>query len=68
MHDTKNVLVGGQVDEGKTGEELAREQEEEERARQAFIDAWKAMYRRKGIDPDTYRIDWSAVFEGERGE
>jgi DNA/RNA-binding domain of Phe-tRNA-synthetase-like protein len=68
MRDAKNALVGGQADEGKTGEELAREQEEEDRERQAFIDAWKAMYRRKGIDPDTYRIDWDAVFEGERGE
>ena len=68
MRDPHAMLVGGQADEGKTDEELAREQEEEDRERQAFIDAWKAMYRRKGIDPDTYRIDWDAVFDGERGE
>ena len=68
MRDPHTILVGGQADEGKTDEELERVHEEEDRERQEFIDAWKAMYRRNGIDPETYRIDWDAVFEGERGE
>lgn len=68
MRDANDILVGGQPDAGVTDDERAREQEEDDRERQTLIDAWKAMYRRKGIDPDTYRIDWDAVFEGERGE
>lgn len=67
MRDTRDLMVEGNPYEGKTAEEVARVQEEEDRERQEFIDAWKAMYRRKGIDPDTYRIVWDAVFEGERG-
>lgn len=68
MRDDAAILVGGQADEGKTDDEVAREQEADDQERQEFIDAWKAMYRRKGLDPDTYRIDWDAMFEGERGE
>jgi hypothetical protein len=68
MRDPNTLLVGGQADEDKSAEELERQQEAEERERQEFLDAWKAMYRRKGVDPDTYCIDWDAVFEGERGE
>ena len=68
MSDPNALLVGGQADEGKTEEELEHAREEEERERQEFLDAWKAMYRREGIDSNTYRIDWDAVFEGERGE
>ncbi len=68
MHDPNPLLVGGQADEGKTEEEAQRDQDAEERERAAFIEAWKAMYRHKGIDPDTYHIDWDAVFEDERGE
>ena len=68
MRDTRDLMVEGNPYEGKTAEEVARAQEEEDRERQEFIESWKAMYRRKGIDPDTYRIDWDAVFEGERGE
>lgn len=68
MRDHTTILVGGQDDEGMTDEEVAREQEVEDQERQEFIDAWKAMYRRKGLDPDTFRIDWDAVFEGECGE
>lgn len=68
MRDNRRLVAGGQIDEGKTEEELERAYAEEDREHQEFIDAWKAMYRRQGIDPDTYRIDWDAVFEGERGE
>ncbi|HLY30780.1 MAG TPA: hypothetical protein VKQ36_07110 [Ktedonobacterales bacterium] len=68
MRDKRDLMVEGNPDEGKTAEEVAQDQEEEDRERQASINAWKAMYRRKGIDPDIYRIDWEAVFEGERGE
>lgn len=63
VRDAHHILVGGQADEGATDEELKREQEAEDREREAFIGAWKAMYRRKGVDPDTYRINWDAVFE-----
>ena len=68
MRDPNAMLIGGHANEGKSAEELERQQEAEERERQEFIDAWKEMYRRKGIDPDTYQINWDAVFEGERGE
>lgn len=68
MRDPNPLLVGGQADEGKTEEEAQREQDAEERERADYIEAWKEMYRRKGIDPDTYHIDWDAVFEDERGE
>jgi hypothetical protein len=68
MRDLTTILVGRQGEEGMTDEEVARAQEAEDHGRQELIDAWKAMYRRKGLDPDTYRIDWDAVFEGERGE
>jgi len=66
MRDDRRLVAGGQIAEGKTEEELERDYAEEDRERQAFIDAWKAMYRRKGIDPDTYCIDWNTVFAGGR--
>jgi hypothetical protein len=68
MQDINHLLVGGQADEGKSDDEIERERESEERERAEFIEAWKAMYRRKGLDPDTYHIDWDAIFEEERGE
>lgn len=68
MQDTNPLLVGGQADEGKSDAEIERDQESEDRERAEFIEAWKAMYRRKGLDPDAYHVDWDAVFEDERGE
>jgi len=68
MQDPSPLLVGGQVDVDKTDEELEQERDTEDRARAEFIEAWKAMYRRKGLDPNNYHIDWDAVFEDERGE
>ncbi len=67
MQDPSPLLVGGQVDEGRATSNSKRA-ESEDRARAEFIEAWKTMYRRKGLDPDIYRIDWDAVFEDERGE
>jgi hypothetical protein len=68
MQDTNPLLIGGQMDESKSDDEIERERESEDRERAEFVEAWKAMYRRKGLDPDTYHIDWDAVFEDERGE
>ncbi|HEY7342666.1 MAG TPA: hypothetical protein VH591_17455 [Ktedonobacterales bacterium] len=68
MQDSNPLLVGEQADEGKSTAEIERERESEEQERAEFIEAWKTMYRRKGLDPETYHIDWDAVFEDERGE
>lgn len=68
MRDPNSLVVGGQPDEGKTEEELEHARDAEERERAELIEAWKAMYRRKGLDPNTYYIDWDAIFAGERGE
>jgi hypothetical protein len=68
VRDPNTLVVGGQPDEGKTDEELEDAQDSEERERRELIEAWEAMYRRKGIDPTSYHIDWDAIFAGERGE
>ncbi len=68
MQDTNPLLVGGQMDESKSDDEIERERESEDRERAEFIEAWRAMYRRKGLDPDTYHVDWDALFEDGRGE
>ncbi|MEO7001422.1 MAG: hypothetical protein ABI068_06440 [Ktedonobacterales bacterium] len=58
MRDPHSLLVGGQADEGKTDEELEREQEAEEHERQAFIDDWKAMYRLTPIPTTLTGTPW----------
>ena len=56
------------MDASKSDDEIERERESEDRERAEFIEAWKAMSRRKGLDPDTYHVDWDALFEDGRGE
>lgn len=68
IQDPRPLLVGGQANKDRSDDELEHEQESEDRAHAEFIEAWKTMYRRKGIDLDTYHIDGDALIEDERGE
>jgi len=68
MHDQKAWAGGLQEDmSAAEREQLEREWDDDERQRQALIEAWKEMYRQQGKDPETVRLDWDAVF-AERDE
>ncbi len=68
MRDPNYLLVGGQADEDKSDDESNASKISEDRERAEFIEAWKTMYRRKGLGPNNYHIDWGTVFEDERVE
>jgi len=68
MHDP-TAWAGG-LHEGMSAterEELEREWDDDERERQALIEAWNELYRRQGKDPETVTLDWGAVFAERDG-
>lgn len=69
MQDPKTLVSGGLQESlsGPEREQLEREWDEDERARQSLIESWKEMYRRQGKDPEAVTLDWDAVFS-ERDE